>query len=59
MKTETFQQRLETAFPYDTYANTLRALREGSLSTGAVKAPSEWNSGVASDGFSTFAMSAR
>lgn len=29
MKTKTFQQRLDTAFPYDTYANTLRALREG------------------------------
>lgn len=29
MKTMSFQQRLETAFPYDTYANTLRALREG------------------------------
>ena len=29
MKTQTFQLRLDTAFPYDTYANTLRALREG------------------------------
>jgi hypothetical protein len=29
MKTKSFQQRLETAFPYDTYANTLRALHEG------------------------------
>jgi len=26
---QTFQQRLDAAFPYDTYANTLRALREG------------------------------
>jgi len=29
MKSKSFQQRLETAFPYETYANTLRALREG------------------------------
>jgi hypothetical protein len=29
MKTKSFQQRLETAFPYESYANTLRAVREG------------------------------
>ncbi|HZL40047.1 MAG TPA: hypothetical protein VFC45_07175 [Pseudolabrys sp.] len=28
-KTKSFQQRLESAYPYETYANTLRALREG------------------------------
>src|SRR5215813_5213352 len=27
--TTTFQQRLESAYPLETYANTLRALREG------------------------------
>ncbi len=25
----TFKERLESAYPYETYANTLRALREG------------------------------
>ena len=29
MKTKTFQQRLENAYPLETYANTLRALHEG------------------------------